>query len=50
MLTIKQVSEMYKVHTNTVRRWIERDGLEVERIGKIIRIDPQKLEEFVKNK
>lgn len=49
MLTIKQVSEMYKVHTNTVRRWIER-GLEVERIGKIIRIDPQKLEEFVNNK
>lgn len=47
VLTIKQVSEKYNVHANTVRRWIERDGLEVERIGRIIRIDPVKLEEFI---
>lgn len=50
MLTIKEVAEKYSVHPITVRRWIDRDGLEVERIGKIIRIDPVKLEEFVKNK
>lgn len=50
MLTIKEVAEMYNVHPLTVRRWISRDGLEVERIGKIIRIDPVKLEEFVSKK
>lgn len=33
ILTIKEASQFYKVHPNTIRNWISRNELQSERVG-----------------
>lgn len=33
MLSVQQICEMYGFHPNTVRAWVNRDGLKAEKHG-----------------
>lgn len=46
ILTIKEVANKYRVSIMTVHNWIKK-GLPVTRIGRVIRVDEKKLEEFI---
>ena len=49
-LTVDQISEQYHFHPNTVRNWVNRDGLRCVRHGKGGKIFIQKevLEDFLR--
>lgn len=46
ILTIKEVANKYRVSIMTVHNWIKK-GLPATRIGRVIRVDEKKLEEFI---
>ncbi len=48
--SMQEVAEMLHVSLQTVRRWIQNDGLKTFRAGKIIRIDKTDLDNFLRNK
>ena len=47
LLTMQQVAERCYVSIDTVYRWIKRDGLPVIRKGRVVRIKPEDLDEFL---
>ena len=50
LLTVKDVAEIMCVTTKTVRRWIKSSELEAMRIGRLIRITPDALQQFIEEK
>jgi excisionase family DNA binding protein len=40
---VREIADRYKVHEDTVRRWIKARDLEVQRIGGVIRISASEL-------
>ena len=46
--TVKEVAEICRVNTKTVRRWIDRGELVAHRFGRQLRIAPADLAVFVK--
>ena len=45
-LTTSDVAERYATTPETVRSWIEEDGLAAFRVGNVVRIAPNALREF----
>lgn len=46
ILTVKEISQEYKVCHATVLNWIKK-GLPATKIGKVVRIEQKDLEEFI---
>jgi len=47
LLTIKEVAKQLNVHWQTVRNYIDRKELKSVRIGKLVRVRPDDLQEFI---
>ena len=47
LLTVREVAEICAVSERTTRRWITQGDLKVIHLGRLIRITPQGLEEFL---
>ena len=50
MLTMKQVAHYMNVSSRTVMRWLETGWLRGTRIGSVIRIHPQDLNDLIDKK
>ena len=48
LMTPEQVAERLKVHPSTVYRLARAGEIEVVRIGRLVRIRPQALEQYIK--
>lgn len=47
-LTTKDVSDIFNVKTQTVKRWIHKKMIEAVRIGRIYRISPEAVADMLK--
>ena len=47
MYTIKEIAEKYKVTTTTVYRWIHTGKLQSIKLGDVVRVTDEQLNEFV---
>jgi excisionase family DNA binding protein len=45
--TVKEVARRLRVSTKTVRRWIDQEKLKCVRLGRLVRIRPDQLRQFV---
>jgi excisionase family DNA binding protein len=50
LFTIREVSELAGVSIMTVRRWIESHGLQIHRLGRLVRISQADLGDFIEGK
>ncbi len=48
LLTVHELAEMFGVSHDTVRRWYKELGLEVIRVNRMVRIEPDALARFLK--
>lgn len=48
LLTVEQVADACAVSPRTVRRWIDDDELLAHRLGRLVRISPHDLEDFLR--
>lgn len=46
-LTIKDVAELFNVHTNTVRRWLRRGQLPGRQIGRSWRVSKAAIDAYL---
>jgi len=46
--TVKEVAELLKVHEQSVFRWLRLGKLESDKIGGVIRITQEQLDNFIK--
>jgi excisionase family DNA binding protein len=46
LLTIRDVADLAGVSIMTVRRWIEQNGLQIHRLGRLVRISQGDLDAF----
>ena len=49
-LQVKDVAKMFRVHPNTIRRWISTGEMPAKKVGKIYFIDAHELKGWVKTR
>lgn len=48
--TVEKISEMLKVHPNTVRNWINKGDLKASKTGQVYRIKKEDFEKFINDR
>ena len=47
-LTVDDVARQLRVSRRTIERWIQREGLPAVKVGRLVRVDPDALADWVK--
>jgi excisionase family DNA binding protein len=50
LLTVAEAAEILSTSDKNVRRWIKRGELRAIKIGRLVRIDPRDLEDFIRDR